>query len=407
MPKRSTKTIVALGGGGFNEEDDLSLDAWLIGLCQPKNPKVCFVPTASGDSEIYIRKFLDSYESLGCATSVLRLFQRDVEDPADFLCQQDLVFVGGGNTVNLLAVWRAHGVDQALGEAYRHGVILSGVSAGALCWFEAGITDSFGPYRELCDGLGILEGSFCPHFDSEAARRPLYEHLIAEGRVPPGMAANDWVALMYSDGELVKAVSAREGATATRYVREQDRAVGQSVFVSLLSPEPKPKVQAAIASSNPSQVKPNISAETVVYTDGACSGNPGPGGWAWAVVGGAFKSGAERKTTNQRMEITAAYEAVKSVDGPLLIMSDSTYVVNCFKQNWWKNWLRNGWKNSQKKPVANRDLWEPFIELVRARRQIRFQWVKGHGTDTMNQWVDELAVEAGQRQKGRHGVKQP
>jgi ribonuclease HI len=145
---------------------------------------------------------------------------------------------------------------------------------------------------------------------------------------------------------------------------------------------------------------------TIVYTDGACSGNPGPGGWAWAVMGGRFASGAERHTTNQRMEISAALEAVRTLPGRLEIVSDSTYVVNCFKQRWYTGWLANGWRNSQRKPVANRDLWEPFIELALAR-QVSFRWVKGHGTDLMNAWVDELAVLAAQTGQGQAGEGQP
>jgi ribonuclease HI len=146
---------------------------------------------------------------------------------------------------------------------------------------------------------------------------------------------------------------------------------------------------------------------TVAYTDGACSGNPGPGGWAWAVPGGAFASGAENPSTNQRMEITAAFEAVKAIDGPLKIVSDSTYVVNCFRDRWWEGWLKRGWLNSQKKPVANRDLWEPFIELVRARGDVDFQWIKGHSGDPMNDLVDALAVEAAVKQEGRSGDDPP
>jgi ribonuclease HI len=141
---------------------------------------------------------------------------------------------------------------------------------------------------------------------------------------------------------------------------------------------------------------------TIVYTDGACSGNPGPGGWAWAVEGGTFGSGAEPHTTNQRMEIRAALEALRALPGALEIVSDSTYVVNCFKQRWYSGWLANGWKNSQKKPVANRDLWEPFIELA-LERGTAFRWVKGHGTDAMNHLVDELAVAAAQSGAARTG----
>jgi ribonuclease HI len=144
----------------------------------------------------------------------------------------------------------------------------------------------------------------------------------------------------------------------------------------------------------------------VVYTDGACSGNPGPGGWAWAIEGGAFASGAVPHTTNQRMEITAALEALRTLQGPIEIVSDSTYVVNCFKQRWHTGWRANGWKNSQKKPVANRDLWEPFIELALSR-DVSFRWVKGHGTDRMNHLVDELAVEAAQSGRGRTGNASP
>ena len=146
---------------------------------------------------------------------------------------------------------------------------------------------------------------------------------------------------------------------------------------------------------------------THVYTDGACSGNPGPGGWAWAIPGGAFASGAADHTTNQRMEIVAAYEAVVANPGPLEIVSDSTYVVKCFTDRWHAGWKRRGWTNSQRKPVANRDLWEPFIDLVLERGDVRFSWVKGHSGDPMNDLVDVLAVEAAQTQRGRSGDLPP
>jgi len=143
---------------------------------------------------------------------------------------------------------------------------------------------------------------------------------------------------------------------------------------------------------------------TVVYTDGACSGNPGPGGWAWAVVEGPFASGYEGRTTNQRMEITAAHEAVRSApDGPVLVVSDSTYVVHCFRDRWYEGWRRRGWVNAKKQPVANRELWEPFIDLVLARGDVSFEWVKGHSGDPWNDVVDALAVEAYQQRRGRSG----
>ncbi len=136
-----------------------------------------------------------------------------------------------------------------------------------------------------------------------------------------------------------------------------------------------------------------------VYTDGACSGNPGPGGWAWAVApnGQRRASGGEPRTTNQRMEIRAVLEALRALAedaGPIEVVSDSTYVVNCFRDRWWEGWMRNGWRNSKKQPVANRDLWEPLVELVRARGDVTFRWVKGHGADPLNDLVDGLAVAA-------------
>ncbi|MGQ0618224.1 MAG: RNase H family protein [Acidimicrobiia bacterium] len=143
-----------------------------------------------------------------------------------------------------------------------------------------------------------------------------------------------------------------------------------------------------------------------VYTDGACSGNPGPGGWAWAEPGGGFAAGPENPSTNQRMEIKAALEAVRSnavERGRIEVVSDSTYVVNCFRDRWWEGWLRRGWVNSQRKPVANRDLWEPLIDLYRVRGDLVFRWVKGHSGDAMNDLVDRLAVEAALAQEPRSG----
>ncbi|MCY3578042.1 MAG: ribonuclease HI [bacterium] len=136
---------------------------------------------------------------------------------------------------------------------------------------------------------------------------------------------------------------------------------------------------------------------TVVYTDGACRGNPGPGGWGWVVPEGQWDSGGSPQTTNQRMELTAVLEAVRSLEGPLKVFSDSTYVVNCFRDRWWEGWIRRGWRNSQKKPVANRDLWEPLIELVLAR-EVDFVWVKGHAGDRWNDEADRLATEAADSQ---------
>ena len=134
---------------------------------------------------------------------------------------------------------------------------------------------------------------------------------------------------------------------------------------------------------------------TDVYTDGACKGNPGPGGWGWVVPDGESGNGGSAQTTNQRMELEAVLRAVEALPGPLRIHSDSTYVVNCFNDRWYEGWLKRGWKNSQKKPVANKDLWEPLINHSLERKdEIEFIWVKGHAGDRWNERADELAVVA-------------
>jgi ribonuclease HI len=143
-----------------------------------------------------------------------------------------------------------------------------------------------------------------------------------------------------------------------------------------------------------------------IYTDGSCLSNPGPGGWAWAVPEGAFGTGADAHTTNQRMELTAALEALRTVTEPEIeVVSDSTYVVKCFQDRWWAGWKRRGWKNSQGQPVANRDLWEPMLEVaLDPSRTISFSWVKGHSGDKWNDVVDVLALEAARSQQGRAGT---
>lgn len=146
----------------------------------------------------------------------------------------------------------------------------------------------------------------------------------------------------------------------------------------------------------------------VVYTDGACLGNPGPGGWAWAVEeeagrDGRVASGSDPWTTNQRMEVTAVIEALAVLDGPVQIASDSAYVVNCFRQRWWSGWVNRGWRNSKGQPVANQDLWRPLVETVRGRGDVAFRWVKGHSGDPMNDLVDRLALAAATSQQGGSG----
>ena len=147
---------------------------------------------------------------------------------------------------------------------------------------------------------------------------------------------------------------------------------------------------------------------SVVFTDGACIGNPGPGGWAWASGATSYASGCDRATTNQRMEVTAVLRAIEVHDGPVEIVSDSTYVVNCFKDHWWSGWRARGWRNAKGADVANQDLWRPLVALVVDARpgEISFRWVKGHSGDPMNELVDKLANDAARTQSSaRSSVK--
>ena len=221
------KQIVAMGGGGFSmEPDNPLLDDFVLGLTGKPRPKVCFVPTATGDHEGYTQKFYDAFPAERATASHLALFKRTEPDLRAFVLAQDVIYVGGGNTVSLLAVWRAHGLDVVLREAWEAGVVLCGVSAGALCWFEGGTTDSFGAgLAPLRDGLGFLTGSGCPHYDGEAERRPLYQKLVGEGVLPSGLAADDSAALYFTGTQLVEAVSSVPDARAYRVERHGDAVV--------------------------------------------------------------------------------------------------------------------------------------------------------------------------------------
>jgi peptidase E len=230
------RRIVAMGGGGFSD-DDPALDGYVVDLIDETRPKICFIPTASGDIPPSIVRFYDAFPARSFETSVLRLFQRTVADIDAFLGEQDVIYVGGGNTANLLDVWRRHGVDRALSAAWEAGVVLCGVSAGANCWFEASTTDSFlvGRADPLTDGLGFVPGSFSPHYDSEPARRPRLHALVASGALPGGLACDDLAAVRFDGTSLVEAIASRPGAGAYRVFREGERAVEERLAVRFLS----------------------------------------------------------------------------------------------------------------------------------------------------------------------------
>ena len=215
MPDRH---IVALGGW---DPEDARLADFVLGLARRDPPKLCFLPTASADRDQAIATFFETFAARA-EPSVLRLFGVPRAGIREFLLERDVIWVAGGNTANMLAIWRLHGVDSALREAWEAGTVLAGWSAGAICWFEAGVTDSFGPeLAPLNDGLGFLGGSFCPHYDSEELRRSTYERLVAEG-LSEGYAAEDGVALHFRGTELAEVVSSRSEGRAFRVERAGD-----------------------------------------------------------------------------------------------------------------------------------------------------------------------------------------
>jgi len=211
-----TRHIVAVGG---KQLDHPELGRFLLGLTGVERPQVLFLPTASGDDAWSGDRFEAAFgasSGLACESSVLRLFDRP-DDVAGPIASADAIVVSGGNTANLLAIWRLHGVVDLLRTAYERGAVLSGWSAGCICWFADGITDSYGPtLRPLGDGLGWLPGSACPHYDGEPTRRPTYLEALKSGRIVPGYAIDDAVALHFQDEQLIEAVSPRPDGRAFR-----------------------------------------------------------------------------------------------------------------------------------------------------------------------------------------------
>lgn len=220
------RQIIAIGGMALPPElDNLLLVEYFLEQTHRKKPKIAFIGTAGGDAELGRLRFYAAFSQFDCKPSHLPLFARTPRDLESFVLEQDAIFVGGGNTRSMLAVWRDWGLDRYLRGAWEHGVVLGGGSAGSICWFEHGITDSIaGPLTELpC--LGFLEGSNCPHYDSEAQRRPTFQKLVATGRIPEGVAADDGVALHYVDRRLVRTVSSRRQAKGYRVTRSGKRAI--------------------------------------------------------------------------------------------------------------------------------------------------------------------------------------
>ena len=207
--------IVALGGLGEADDEAGRLVRFALGLTGKERPRVCLVPTASNELPEYMLRFYENMSGHADASHI-SFFPWPRADLREHILAQDLIFVSGGNTANLLAIWRTHGFDEIIREAWEQGIVLAGSSAGMICWFEAGVTDSFGPQLEgMRDGLGFLPGSACPHYDGEEQRRPVYTRLVASG-FPSGLAADDAVGLHFVGTELKEVVTTRDGSCAYR-----------------------------------------------------------------------------------------------------------------------------------------------------------------------------------------------
>jgi dipeptidase E len=227
------------------EKDSSALDDYALSLTAKGRPRVCFMPTASGDADHYVVRFYRRF-STDCEASHISLFRRDQggggveEDLASHLMGQDLIYVGGGNVVSMLGVWRAHGLDEILREAWRRGIVLCGPSAGSLCWFEEALSAFHGPPRRV-RGLGLLPYSNCVHYDAEPARRAEYHSLIGEG-MRPGFAVDDGVALHFKHTRLERVVSSRADGTAYRVEQAGDEVVEAALQVCQLGAGPRVSV---------------------------------------------------------------------------------------------------------------------------------------------------------------------
>jgi dipeptidase E len=229
--------ILALGGASLAaSSNDARLHEYLLDLTGQDRPRICFIGTAGGDNPESLADFY-AFFARRAEASHLALFDRRIDDIEGFLLDQDVIYVGGGNTANMLAIWRTHRVDAALKKAWQQGVILAGPSAGAVCWFEGGTTDSFGPQLAgLRDGLKLLPGSFCPHYDSESLRRPRFHELVASGELLDGYAADDSVGLLFAGSDLAEVVAVLPETRAFFVARQRARGRPDSVEETAIRP---------------------------------------------------------------------------------------------------------------------------------------------------------------------------
>ena len=212
------RRILAMGGGGFTMGERCeALDRLVLTLTGKHVPKVCFLPTASGDPDSQVTRFQERFGAWPCEPTVLSLFHlgRDRIDPVAHLLTQDAIYVGGGSMRNMLAIWREFAIDDAMRSAWERGIVLAGLSAGAMCWFEGGVSMSGGA-PEVVSGIGLLGGSLSVHLGGESERLPVYREAVAAGALPAGYAADDGAAVLYAGPALVECVASHPGARVVR-----------------------------------------------------------------------------------------------------------------------------------------------------------------------------------------------
>jgi peptidase E len=211
--KRPKRQIIAMGGGGFSVQPNLALDRYVLAQSRKRIPSVCFLATASGDASTYIARFYAAYTKLRCRPSHVALFERTPE-LKQVLLAQDVIYVGGGNTKSMLGVWREWGIPSLLKQAWRSGIVLAGISAGAICWFEVGVTDSWAGRLAPLPCLGLLPGTGCPHYDGEPERRPALHKMLRRPSLPPALALDDGTAAHFVGRRLLRIVASRPTAFA-------------------------------------------------------------------------------------------------------------------------------------------------------------------------------------------------
>jgi dipeptidase E len=214
MSEQPKKQIVAMGGGGFSHTSKVSkIDEYILRLANKPYPKIAFLATATGDSATYIKKFYEAFSQADCLCSHYDIFKSNHTNIESFLLEQDIIYVGGGNTFNMITLWKARGVDKILKKAWEKGIILCGISAGSICWFESGNTDSFGKLEKI-EGLGFLQYSNSPHYNSEPDRRASFQDLITSKSINTGYGVDDYGALHFIDQDLHATISESEDSYA-------------------------------------------------------------------------------------------------------------------------------------------------------------------------------------------------